>query len=201
MESRANHLLVGSFVLGLSMESITAWLIFALWIMAAGVWLPNILQVVWWRFNSWGYLSSWIANLGLSWLVVWVLPAMNVTLNMLSLFAFIVTLGIIVDDAIVVGERIYAHERDDESQLESRVMGCREHHLASRVGHEPPSGLPLHAVLYEKRTGGSMLVLNSTSSRPLRAFLVRASRRSTRSCDSSCQIVISMPSGTHPRAS
>ena len=43
--------------------------------MAAGVWLPNILQVVWWRFNAWGYLSSWIANLGLSWLVVWVLPS------------------------------------------------------------------------------------------------------------------------------
>jgi hypothetical protein len=43
--------------------------------MAAGVWLPNILQVVWWRFNSWGYLAAWIANLGLSWLVVWVLPA------------------------------------------------------------------------------------------------------------------------------
>ena len=42
--------------------------------MAAGIWLPSILQVVWWRFNSWGYLSSWIANLGLSWLVVWILP-------------------------------------------------------------------------------------------------------------------------------
>jgi hypothetical protein len=68
-------LLVGSFFYGLMMEEITKWLIFALWIMAAGVWLPNILQVVWWRFNAWGYLVSWIANLGLSWLVVWVLPA------------------------------------------------------------------------------------------------------------------------------
>lgn len=68
-------LLIGSFVYGLMMEEITKWLIFALWLMAAGIWLPNILQVVWWRFNSWGYLSSWIANLGLSWLVVWVLPA------------------------------------------------------------------------------------------------------------------------------
>jgi hypothetical protein len=55
-------------------KEITQWLIFALWIMAAGIWLPSILQVVWWRFNSWGYLSSWIANLGLSWLVVWILP-------------------------------------------------------------------------------------------------------------------------------
>ena len=68
-------ILIGSLVFGMIIgEEITSWLIFALWIMAAGVWLPNILQVVWWRFNSWGYLSSWIANLGLSWLVVWILP-------------------------------------------------------------------------------------------------------------------------------
>ncbi|MFH1070612.1 MAG: sodium:solute symporter family protein [Candidatus Glassbacteria bacterium] len=71
-------LLVGSFFYGLMMESITQWLIFALWIMAAGMWLPSILQVVWWRFNSWGYLASWLANLAFSWLVVWVLPAYSV---------------------------------------------------------------------------------------------------------------------------
>jgi len=71
-------LLVGSFFYGLMMEEITQWLIFALWLMMAGIWLPNILQVVWWRFNAWGYLSSWIANLGVSWLVVWVLPEFGV---------------------------------------------------------------------------------------------------------------------------
>ncbi len=71
-------ILVGSFIFGLMMEEITKWLIFALWIMAAGVWLPNILQVIWWRFNAWSYLASWIANLGLSWLVVWVLPAFGI---------------------------------------------------------------------------------------------------------------------------
>lgn len=71
-------LLLGSFFYGLMMKELTSWLIFALWIMAAGVWLPNILQVIWWRFNSWGYLAAWIANLGLSWLVVWVLPEFRV---------------------------------------------------------------------------------------------------------------------------
>jgi Na+/proline symporter len=71
-------LLVGSFFYGLMMEEITRWLIFALWLMMAGVWLPNILQVVWWRFNAWGYLSSWIANLGVSWLVVWILPEFGI---------------------------------------------------------------------------------------------------------------------------
>ncbi len=71
-------LLVGSFFYGLMMEEITRWLIFALWLMMAGIWLPNILQVVWWRFNAWGYLSGWMANLGVSWLVVWILPAFGV---------------------------------------------------------------------------------------------------------------------------
>ena len=68
-------LLLGSFLMGSMMKDITTWLIFALWLQAAGIWVPSILQVVWWRFNSWGYLASWIANLGISWLIVWVLPA------------------------------------------------------------------------------------------------------------------------------
>jgi len=71
-------LLIGSFFYGLMMEEITSWLIFALWLMMAGIWLPNILQVVWWRFNAWGYLAGWMANLGVSWLVVWILPAFGV---------------------------------------------------------------------------------------------------------------------------
>ncbi|MCU0640190.1 MAG: sodium:solute symporter [Candidatus Krumholzibacteria bacterium] len=71
-------LLLGSFIFGSIMENITEWLIFALWIMAAGIWLPGILQVVWWRFNGWGYLSAWMSNLVFSWLVVWVLPAFGV---------------------------------------------------------------------------------------------------------------------------
>jgi Na+/proline symporter len=71
-------LLLGSFVLALSMGSITAWLIFALWLQAAGIWVPSILQVLWWRFNSWAYLASWIANLMMSWLVVFVLPELGI---------------------------------------------------------------------------------------------------------------------------
>jgi hypothetical protein len=60
------------------LSTLTAWLIFALWLQAAGIWVPSILQVVWWRFNSWAYLASWIANLVMSWLVVFVLPALGV---------------------------------------------------------------------------------------------------------------------------
>jgi Na+/proline symporter len=71
--------MLGSFFFGLMIgENVTRWLFFALWLMIAGTWLPNILQVIWWRFNGWAYLSSWVANLGICWLVVWVLPAFGV---------------------------------------------------------------------------------------------------------------------------
>ena len=36
------------------------------------------------------------------------MPGIDVSINMMSLFAFILVLGIVVDDAIVVGENIYA---------------------------------------------------------------------------------------------
>ena len=71
--------LFGSFFFGLMIgEDVTKWLLFALWLMVAGTWLPNILQIIWWRFNAWGYLSAWVANLGVCWLVVWVLPAFGI---------------------------------------------------------------------------------------------------------------------------
>ncbi len=91
-------ILLGSFVYGLMMESITSWLIFAIWIMSAGIWLPSILQVVWWRFNSWGYLSAWIANLGLSWLVVWILPSFGLLTGLEDYHRFwiLMVLGMII---------------------------------------------------------------------------------------------------------
>jgi len=91
-------LLLGSFFYGLMMQEITKWLIFALWLMMAGVWLPNILQVVWWRFNAPGYLAAWMANLGVSWLVVWILPAFGVIPEMPDYLQFwlLMALGALV---------------------------------------------------------------------------------------------------------
>ena len=37
------------------------------------------------------------------------LPGLDVSINLLSLFTFILVLGIVVDDAIIVGENIYRH--------------------------------------------------------------------------------------------
>lgn len=44
-----------------------------------------------------------------------VAPYIGVTLNMISLFAFLLVIGIVVDDAIVVGESIHLH---NENQIE-----------------------------------------------------------------------------------
>lgn len=54
------------------------------------------------------------------------LPAFGVTLNILSLFGFILVLGIVVDDAIVTGENVYTHLRRAESGLHAAIEGTRE---------------------------------------------------------------------------
>lgn len=51
-------LLIGCFILGLTMKKVTEWIVFAVFLQAAGIWVPSILQVIWWRFNSWAYLSA-----------------------------------------------------------------------------------------------------------------------------------------------
>ncbi len=54
------------------------------------------------------------------------LPHFGVSINMISMFAFIVALGIVVDDAIVVGENIYEHRLRGDRFLYSAVAGTRE---------------------------------------------------------------------------
>jgi multidrug efflux pump subunit AcrB len=42
---------------------------------------------------------------------LWLLPYAGVSLNMISMFAFLLVLGIVVDDAIIVGESIYSRQQ------------------------------------------------------------------------------------------
>jgi multidrug efflux pump subunit AcrB len=54
------------------------------------------------------------------------LPDLGITINLLSLFAFILVLGIVVDDAIVTGENIYTHLKSSESSLQAAIRGTQE---------------------------------------------------------------------------
>ncbi len=55
-----------------------------------------------------------------------ILPVFGVSINLVSMFAFIVTLGIVVDDAIVVGENVYHHHQRGLPWFEAAVKGARE---------------------------------------------------------------------------
>ena len=48
------------------------------------------------------------------------------TLNMLSMFAFLMALGIVVDDAIVIGENIYAHRQMGKRFVPAAIDGTVE---------------------------------------------------------------------------
>jgi multidrug efflux pump subunit AcrB len=54
------------------------------------------------------------------------LPEAGVTINMISLFAYIIALGIVVDDAIVVGENVYHHHQQGMAFLPAAIRGVRE---------------------------------------------------------------------------
>jgi multidrug efflux pump subunit AcrB len=54
------------------------------------------------------------------------MPAAGLSINMLTMFAFILALGIVVDDAIVVGENIYHYRQNGMSPLEAAIRGARE---------------------------------------------------------------------------
>lgn len=54
------------------------------------------------------------------------MPTLGVSINMITLFAFIVVLGMVVDDAIVVGENIFERTQQGQSYLEAAIGGTRE---------------------------------------------------------------------------
>lgn len=55
-----------------------------------------------------------------------IMPEIGMSLNLISLFAFILVLGIVVDDAIVTGENIYTHLKRAESGMKAAITGAQE---------------------------------------------------------------------------
>ena len=74
------------------------------------------------RLALWVMLGIPISFLG----ALFLLPALDVSINMVSLFAFLLALGILVDDAIVVGENIFAHRQMGKPYLQAAIDGALE---------------------------------------------------------------------------
>jgi multidrug efflux pump subunit AcrB len=74
------------------------------------------------RLAFWVSIGIPISFLG----TLWLMPGLGVSLNMLSLFAFLLVLGIVVDNAIVVGENIYSHHQRGKDGLQAAIEGTHE---------------------------------------------------------------------------
>lgn len=55
-----------------------------------------------------------------------IIPYFGVSINMISLFAFIITLGIVVDDTIVIGENVYSYRQKGYSNFDAAIKGAKE---------------------------------------------------------------------------
>lgn len=74
------------------------------------------------RLALWVTLGIPMAFLGATLL----LPGLDVSINLISLFGFIVVLGIVVDDAIVVAENVHEHRQRGKSGLQAAIEGAQE---------------------------------------------------------------------------
>ncbi len=74
------------------------------------------------RLAFWTSLGIPISFLG----AIWLMPMFDVSINMMSLFAFILVLGIVVDDAIVVSENIHTHQERHGQGLKGAIEGAQE---------------------------------------------------------------------------
>lgn len=70
----------------------------------------------------WVMLGIPISFLG----AILLMPTLDVSINMISLFAFIMALGIVVDDAIVVGENIFEHRQNGKNYARAAIDGVQE---------------------------------------------------------------------------
>ena len=74
------------------------------------------------RLAFWVSLGIPISFLG----AIALMPGLDVTVNVISLFAFVLVLGIVVDDAIIVGENIYRHQEEHGDGMRGSIEGAYE---------------------------------------------------------------------------
>ncbi len=74
------------------------------------------------RIAFWSAMGMLVAFVG----AIAVMVFLGTSFNMISLFAFILALGIVVDDSIVVGEAVYVHRENGHSGVVASILGLKE---------------------------------------------------------------------------
>jgi hypothetical protein len=90
----------------------------------SGLLLVVIILALFLRFRlaMWVAAGIPIALLG----TIAVFPYADISISTITVMAFILVLGILVDDAIVVGERVYGHEQMGKDPVQAAIDGTRE---------------------------------------------------------------------------
>lgn len=90
----------------------------------AGLVLVLLILTLFLRFKValWVAAGIPIAILG----AIWMFPVAGLNISSLTVLAFILVLGIVVDDAIVVGERIFSFESKTKNKREAAILGTSE---------------------------------------------------------------------------
>jgi multidrug efflux pump subunit AcrB len=65
---------------------------------------------------------------------LWLMPTWPVTINTMSLFGFIIVLGIVVDDAIIIGESAYTQIRSQGHTLDNVIKGAHRVAIPATFG-------------------------------------------------------------------
>ncbi|TPQ24827.1 efflux RND transporter permease subunit, partial [Methylomonas koyamae] len=74
------------------------------------------------RVALWAGVGIFTSVLG----AFWLMPALDISLNMLSLFGFLLAMGVLVDDAIIIGESVHSRQLEGgETPLQAAVNGVR----------------------------------------------------------------------------
>ncbi len=74
------------------------------------------------RFSFWVVLGLPVSFLG----AVFAMNALGLTINMITMVALLLAIGLLMDDAIVIAENIVAQRRKGRSPLEAAVEGARK---------------------------------------------------------------------------
>ncbi len=82
------------------------------------------------KLAFWVMVGLLVAFLG----AMWLLPVVGVTINLISLFGFLVVLGIVVDDAIIMGESAYTEIRAKGHSIENVVNGVHKVAIPATFG-------------------------------------------------------------------
>ncbi len=91
-------------------------------LMAVGIVLLILALFLEFRLAFWVMMGMAISFIG----GILFMPAAGLSLNMITLFGFLMVLGIVVDDAVVVGENVYELRQRGMGHVQAAIQGAKE---------------------------------------------------------------------------